>query len=197
MNIYMVRHGETDWNVGRRWQGISDIPLNANGIRQAHMAAEKFAGMQVKIGTVYTSPLTRARKTAETIADKLGAGLVEVSDLREICVGAWEGMDVSSIISQPEYEAWEEGKAQSPGGESKQQVLKRVLAAISQIAAAESGDFVIVAHSLVIRVFVCNILMAPLGVWRSFSIDNCAVSTIGYDKSTGLFKIITLNDRLA
>ena len=75
MRVYMVRHGETDWNLDGRVQGREDIPINNNGIKQAIDTAGAFHDKNIEL--IITSPLIRARKTAEIIADKLG-GQVEV-----------------------------------------------------------------------------------------------------------------------
>lgn len=91
--LLLVRHGETDWNRDGRWQGHSDTPLNELGRRQAHELAATLDGVDV----LYSSDLTRARETAEIVADRLGVEIHLDSRLRERSFGAWEGLTTTEI----------------------------------------------------------------------------------------------------
>lgn len=89
MKIYLIRHGETDWNLEQRLQDATDIPLNENGLE---LARETAKGLQdVPFDVVYTSPLTRARQTAEIIRGHRNIPLIEEPRLKEICFGVYEG----------------------------------------------------------------------------------------------------------
>lgn len=87
--FYYVRHGQTDWNLIRKLQGSSDVPLNDTGLAQAHEAKEKLAGKS--ISAIYCSPLMRARKTADVINEALNSPLYELDGLREWNFGSSEG----------------------------------------------------------------------------------------------------------
>lgn len=87
--VYMVRHGETDWNGAHRMQGRSDIPLNERGREQASCAAKALA--DVPFDVIYTSPLSRAEKTAEIIRGKRNIPLIEEKGFMEIDLGKWDG----------------------------------------------------------------------------------------------------------
>ncbi|WP_243225756.1 histidine phosphatase family protein [Microbacterium sp. CIAB417] len=150
--ITLVRHGQTDWNLERRIQGSTDIPLNATGRGHALEAAAALAG-----GThhaIYASPLVRARETAQIIARELGLdepGLVH--DLREREFGDGEGMLVTDYIEQ--YGDWH---ADVPGAETFDQVRDRALGALDVIArdarrrsAPVAESVIVVAHGGVIR----------------------------------------------
>ena len=88
MLIFLLRHGLTDWNATRRCQGTTDIPLNADGIAQAQTLASRCASLSIE--RVYHSPLIRAAKTAECVADACHAHLVPCDDLREVCLGVFQ-----------------------------------------------------------------------------------------------------------
>ena len=90
MDIYLIRHGETDWNKMRRLQGVTDIPLNACGIELAEKTAEGLKN--VPFDRIYTSPLIRAKKTAEIIRGDRPVELVVTDGLKEISFGEYEGL---------------------------------------------------------------------------------------------------------
>jgi probable phosphoglycerate mutase len=101
--LLLVRHGETDWNAERRWQGHADIPLNERGRNQARALAEELAAGE-RIEIIYSSDLARARQTAEIVADRLGVELVLEPDLREIDVGSRQGRTWMEIDDGPEWD---------------------------------------------------------------------------------------------
>ena len=90
MDIYLIRHGETDWNKTKRLQGVTDIPLNACGIELAEKTAEGLK--DVPFDRIYTSPLIRAKKTAEIIRGDRPVELVVTDGLKEISFGEYEGL---------------------------------------------------------------------------------------------------------
>ena len=103
MLVYFIRHGQTDWNVQRRFQGNLDIPLNETGRNQARQIAARFAGMHWS--RIYHSPLSRAAETARIVCAQSPVEMVSVPDLREICMGDWEGMEFAQVkaIMPQEY----------------------------------------------------------------------------------------------
>lgn len=102
--LLLVRHGETDWNVARRWQGHSDTPLNDAGREQAR----RLAGELDPVDVVYSSDLARARETAEILAARLGVEVRPDERLRERGFGAWEGLTMAEIEERflEEHRAW-------------------------------------------------------------------------------------------
>lgn len=90
MDIYLIRHGETDWNRMKKLQGTTDIPLNAYGIELAEKTAEGLK--DVPFDRIYTSPLIRARKTAEIIRGDRPIEIIETDGLKEISFGDYEGL---------------------------------------------------------------------------------------------------------
>jgi broad specificity phosphatase PhoE len=94
-DFYFLRHGQTDWNAQGRFQGHSDIPLNALGLSQAQDAALALAGCPVDV--IVASPLVRARKTAEIVAQNLGKAVLLDDDLKERTFGRFEGLVVNEV----------------------------------------------------------------------------------------------------
>lgn len=150
--ITLVRHGQTDWNLARRIQGSTDIPLNDTGRADALEAARRLGREQHH--AVYASPLSRAKETAEIIAGELGlpvSGLVH--DVREREFGVGEGMVVSEYL-----EAFGDWHSEVPGAESLDEVCERALAALHRIArdarrrsTPTAESIVVVTHGGVIR----------------------------------------------
>ncbi|OAN40885.1 histidine phosphatase family protein [Microbacterium sp. H83] len=156
--LTLVRHGQTDWNLARRIQGSTDIPLNDEGRADARTAAGRLAGSVHH--AIYASPLLRARETAEIISAELGLEPpVLVPDLREREFGEGEGLLVSDYIGR--YGDW---SAPVPGAETLEGVAERALSALDEIArdsrrrstpAAES--VIVVAHGGVIRALIDHV----------------------------------------
>jgi uncharacterized phosphatase len=145
-HLVLVRHGQTDWNVERRIQGSSDIPLNETGRRQARDAARLLA--REHWDSIVSSPLSRARETAEILAAELGLGAVEVVDgLQERNYGAAEG------LTGPEAEELYHGRV--PGRETPAAVVERVHSVLVALAREHPGKAVlVVTHGGVIGTLV-------------------------------------------
>jgi len=143
--LYLVRHGETDWNAARRIQGRTDIPLNDTGRAQARQAAELLA--RRRWDAVYSSPLERAHETARIIAERLG--LDDVTDVEafvERDYGEAEGMGFDELEAR-----YPEG-VRAPGQETREQVAARVVPALLALAEEHPGErLVIVSHGGAIR----------------------------------------------
>jgi broad specificity phosphatase PhoE len=142
--LLLARHGETDWNRERRWQGHADPPLNDSGREQARALARELAA--VRPSAVYTSDLARSYETAAIVAGKLGLPVRADARLREVDVGEWSGLLWSEIEERyPEGAArrlaggtgWEHGEEYSA-------MAERVVAALLEIAAAHDGGRVLV-----------------------------------------------------
>jgi len=88
--LYLIRHGEVAWNRENSYIGSTDLPLNDEGRRQAELLADRLKGTD--LAGVYSSDLSRARETAEIIAERLDLSVVIVPELRELDYGEWEGM---------------------------------------------------------------------------------------------------------
>jgi probable phosphoglycerate mutase len=149
--ILLARHGETDWNRLRRWQGHADPPLNDLGRRQADTLAEQLA--EDGVAAVHSSDLRRARETAEIVARRLGLEVIEHAALREIDVGSWSGLTVDEVrVRFPDgFARWQAGEI-GHDGETRQELETRVVAAVEAIARDHDGGTVlVVTHGGVIR----------------------------------------------
>ena len=150
--MLLARHGETDWNRARRWQGHADRPLTERGRAQATELAERIA--DIALDMVYSSDLRRARDTAQVVAESQGLELVHLPELREVNVGSWESLTRDEAEARfPEgFRRWLAGGTGWDNGETYPQMSKRVLAAVDRIAADhEGGRVLIVSHGGPIR----------------------------------------------
>lgn len=183
MRFFVVRHGETSWNVEGRFQGQMDTELNAKGLRQAELAALRLKGH--KFEAVLTSPLARAKVTAQKIAETCEYGsFVEDIGFTEINHGDWEGRLADEIC-----EGWPEilkkwhtkpETVKMPGeyGESLADVEKRAVRAAEEAAIKYSGDVLLASHDAVIKVLLCRWLDAPLSSFWRFQIPNCSITVV-------------------
>jgi probable phosphoglycerate mutase len=153
MTIFLVRHGETEWNRARRYQGWSDSPLTARGIAQAQAIGHRLGALPgADAAEIVASPIGRARRTAEIIAECLGRTAPPRFDerLREISLGSWDGLDRAEIRSRMgEKFAEFEWYFDTPDGESYDGFAGRIAGWLG-----ESGDgpVIAVAHGVVTRV---------------------------------------------
>ena len=157
--LTLLRHGQTDYNAQSLFQGRVDEPLNAVGLAQAHRAAEAIG----KVDRIVSSPLQRARKTAEAF------GMEPDIDERwvECNFGDWEGQPISSIS----IENWEEYKSnldyQPPNGESINEVNTRVHAALDELSIGENENLLIVTHTLPIKSAFVWVLGVEIPILRT------------------------------
>ncbi|MCC7359576.1 MAG: histidine phosphatase family protein [Anaerolineales bacterium] len=179
--LWLVRHGETDWNREGRYQGQSDIPLNATGLAQARALLPTFAGMP--IAAIYSSDLQRAATTAELLGEALNLPVSRQRGLREARLGRWEGMLFSDI--QVVYAAeWAERRrdplnARPPGGESLLEVAARGAAAADEMARRHAGQQVIVvSHGLLVAALLCRGRGLPLAEAFNHIPANCSAELV-------------------
>ena len=151
----MLRHGESEWNAERRWQGWLDAPLTPSGESQAAQRARELARDGVIPRVVYTSDLGRALRTAEIIAGRLDAPVIPDEGFRERHGGEWQGCTVDEIDERwpGQRDAWRRGElASPPGGEADGKLLSRFDAALHR-ALAHVGDglLLVVTHHGILR----------------------------------------------
>lgn len=138
-----LRHGETDWNAAGLSQGNVDIPLNPTGIAQAKAAALTLRNRGIR--SIVSSPLSRARTTAQQVADALSLPVLEDEDLREAAFGAQEGMPMSAWFGD-----WVEGRFTPEGGEPFAELAARAVAAVNR-ATSREALVLIVGHGAFFR----------------------------------------------
>jgi broad specificity phosphatase PhoE len=179
--LVLWRHGQTQWNMEGRFQGQTDIPLDAEGERQAERAARLLAGLRP--AAIISSDLGRAMATAAPLARLTGLAVTPEKDLRERYGGLWEGLTDQEIRAR--YPA-EHAEWLPPGGESSAVVAERAGAAMGRIAESmEPGTLVVVvSHGAAIRLGAARLLGFPEELWGAVGpLANCAWSVLGRRRS--------------
>jgi len=175
--LWLIRHGETEWSLSGAHTGRTDIPLTENGRRQAEALGRALAGKAFSL--VLTSPLARARDTCALAG--LGAEAEIDPDLREWDYGDYEGRTTQEIRERdPHWKLWSDGV---PGGETIAQVAARADAAIARASAA-SGDAALFAHGHLLRVLTARWLGLEPPAGRLFALGTASISTLGYERDT-------------
>ena len=159
--IYIVRHGQTEWNLLGKTQGHGNSDLTPKGIEQAELLADSMT--KYPIDYIYSSDLGRAYQTAEIIGNKLNIEVEKTEALREMNFGTWEGRIIKDIIEvDPElYKMWrnEPHLAKIPQGETLSQIKERTDAFIKEINEKYDGKhIVLVTHSLCARIMLLSFL---------------------------------------
>ena len=184
MRLWLVRHGQTDWNLDGRYQGQSDVPLNATGLAQAAAFAASLCGK--RFDALYSSDLARAYQTAEVIAACLGLPVQADPRLREINQGEWQGRTLDEIKGIFNNEGPQARKVtidpvttRAPGGESVWEVSQRMAQAADDIARRYStGRVLVVGHGLALATLYCQAEGFPLGQVYSHIAENTQATII-------------------
>lgn len=186
MDIYLIRHGETDWNKVKRLQGITDIPLNAYGIELAEKTAEGLK--DVSFDCIYTSPLSRARKTAEIIRNGRPIEVIPTEGLLEISFGDYEGLTYlpeTYNIPKPGFRKFfddPEHYDTPPNGESLSHLRERTSSFVRGIMndpANEDKTILMASHGAAIRGILSGLLELPISdFWNGPVHRNCGVTKL-------------------
>lgn len=199
MMLYMIRHGETEWNKERRVQGHMDIPLNDYGRRLARETAEGMKDIRIDLG--YTSPLSRARETAQIILSERGVPLYDEERIKEMCFGSYEGLCCSGEKKQPESELFNkfftdtENYVPPEGAESISQLYERTGDFLSEMCQQaenrEDLNVLLSTHGAAMTALL-NRIKGNLSVrdfWRDEVPPNCAVTMVEIKNGkTGIVK---------
>ena len=183
--IYLVRHGQTAWNREEVFRGRADIPLNETGRKEALLTGECLK--KVKASAIYSSPLSRAVETAEAISRYQGKEVLISDGLIDIDFGRWQGVSHEEVKERfgDLYRQWKDSPhlVKFPGGESLEDVRKRVLRGIDEIL-PDHGDetLVMVSHRVVNKTLLCGLL----------GLDNSHFWQIGQD--TGCINILEFGE---
>jgi ribonuclease H / adenosylcobalamin/alpha-ribazole phosphatase len=192
----LLRHGETALSAERRFAGRGDIPLTETGLAQAAAAAAWLAA-RGGIDVIVTSPLQRARQTAQAVATAAGAPLEVEDDLAETDFGKWEGMTFAEVQARwpEELSAWlASTDVAPPGGESFAAVTRRVVAALNRLLAAHEGKtLVLVSHVTPIKTLACRAMLAPPAAMYRIHLDVASLCEIDWF-ADGPAVVRSLND---
>jgi probable phosphoglycerate mutase len=194
--IILVRHGQTEWNRNERFRGRADVPLNDTGLAQAEATGRRVAAKWRPVA-VYTSPLSRAVKTAEAIARQFDLPVQVNEGLVDIDYGDWQGLTPEEARQQcpHEVENWyhQPDRARIPGGETLADLRLRAMQTLRDLASRHPGQtIVLVGHTVINRIILLGIL--GLGNDRFWHIkqDTCAINIFAVDGDD--FILESLND---
>jgi len=198
MQILLLRHGATDWNLQGRCQGSTDRDLSEVGIRQAEQVATLLSNEAIH--AIYSSNLRRARRTAELISRPHNLPVIIENDVRELDHGELEGLTFNEIkASYAEFLArWRNipGEICVPGGERLADVAERAWNGLTEIVRRhqEADRILVVSHNFPILGIVCRVTGTHLNEYRTFHLDPCSLTRLRYD-ANGDWQVIQVNNR--
>ncbi|MGW0787302.1 histidine phosphatase family protein [Streptomyces sp. NPDC002911] len=181
--IVLWRHGQTAWNLERRFQGTTDIELTETGVGQARRAARLLASLRPN--AIVASDLRRAAATAAELASVTGLDVTRDSALRETYAGAWQGLTHEEIVGQygEQYAAWKRGEpVRRGGGELETEVADRAAPVVLEHAdkLPDAGTLVVVSHGGTIRTTIGRLLGLEALHWEGLGgLSNCCWSVLG------------------
>ena len=181
--IVVWRHGQTGYNATSRYQGHLDVELDEVGRAQAARAARVLAALSPS--AIVSSDLVRARETAQALTEVTGLTVQTDKRLREIDLGAWQGLTFDEVAARfpDEAEQWSEGgEGRRGGGETLVEVGVRALAAVEDALAGlgDAATLVVVTHGAAGRALIASLLRLPTTSWRALgSLANCSWSIVG------------------
>ncbi len=181
--IILARHGETEWNVAEIFRGRIDVELNENGRKQAELLAEYLS--DVKIEAIHSSPLKRALRTAEMIANYHQLEVEIAPGLIDLDFGKWQGLPNQEVKDKygELYAEWinSPDKVKIPAGESLNDVRKRAIGVVDEIIAKYEGTVILVSHRVVNKVLICALLGLDDSHFWSIKQDTCGITTFTYE----------------
>jgi phosphoserine phosphatase len=185
--IYLVRHGETAWNKAKIFRGRRDIPLDEQGRLEAACAAR--ALREIPLTAIYSSPLSRARETAETVAAGRGLAVTVDDAFIDIDYGEWtEYWDTEARRKfGDQYRQWKESPhlVKFPGGESLDEVRRRAAPRLMELAQQyPTGAIALVSHRVVLKLLLCEAKGLDDSHFWNVRLDTGAISVLEYEKGT-------------
>ncbi len=171
LDVYLARHGETEWSRSGRHTGSTDLPLTPEGERKAAALAARLAGLQ--FDAVYSSPLQRAMRTAELA----GFPRPELTSLlREVDYGRYEGLTTNQIHeTDPGWELYRDG---CPGGETPDQIAARARAFVELVGARSTGRVLAFAHGHILRAIASVWIEAELTLAARLQLDVATLNVL-------------------
>lgn len=196
--IFLVRHGETEWNIQGKFQGSTDIPLSESGIKQAGYVKKRFEN---NFDCVYSSPLVRAVKTASILSEGSGIKVNIKEGISEIDFGKWEGLTLKQLkdIYGKEYEEWRNDEVNGyliGGGDFSLKLAgERAKKAIYEIAEECKGKrVIIVAHGGIIKAALIAIYEWKMTMYGKMIFGNTSVSKLCFREDSNLPELLSMND---
>lgn len=193
LELLLIRHGQTDWNVERKVMGRSPIPLNTTGRAQARSLAKGLK--DIPIHAIYTSPTKRTMQTAQILMKgRETVPFMQEEGLTEIEYGQWVGSNINDLLPSAEFQAYLKRPLEFsiPGGETVTGAMQRAVAVVEKIRSSHADQRVAAfSHADVIRAIVVHYLKLPLNDWQGFSVDNAAMSILQFREEKA--RLVTLN----
>lgn len=196
MKLHLIRHGQTAWNREQVFRGGTDVGLDETGRQQARLLAERLR--QAGLSAIYSAPLSRARQTAQALADACGLEVRTVHGLDDMRFGRWEGLAHTEVAERfPEkYNLWktEPWKVEIPGGLALSELDRRTWLALQEIVKASKPDasMAVVTHRVVLKLLVSRMLgLGPEGFWK-IKLSPCSLSVFTWQD--GRFVMESFND---
>jgi len=180
--LYIVRHGETEWNRAGKLQGWKDAPLTEKGKKQAEALSERLEG--IDFDAVYSSPLGRTLKTAEIALDGMDLSVSTDERLKEINMGRWEGTEADKIKQMfPELykDFWERPHLYEPeDGESFHEVQDRALSFLEETKEKHADQKILIfSHGCTSKVLMIHLEGRPLSrLWEPPELEECSLNIV-------------------
>lgn len=181
--IYLVRHGSTEWNEKRIWQGVVDTELSTSGIEEVGKIAEFFKNKPVDV--IFSSPMRRAYQTANIIASKTAYGSEEIivdNRLRECEIKLWNGKtneEIDQLYATQFHEWFTNLSSDVSGVESLESVQKRMYDFLKDVIVHFTNkNVIIVSHAIALRMLISKILNLMPPDHLNFALDNASVSSL-------------------
>jgi probable phosphoglycerate mutase len=198
MRIFLVRHGDTEYNAKAIFRGTLDVPLSDTGLEQARLTGTELS--HTKISLTLSSPLSRALDTAKMIAEKQASSPVLRidEDLTDIHFGDWQGRSREEVAATyPDlFSIWmnEPHHARFPRGESIHDAFLRASSGLKRYVADDANEIIaVVSHRVIIKLLVLFALgMSESEFWR-IHVDTCGISVIDYDHIRDEFVLVRHN----
>lgn len=183
MRLIMIRHGETEWNLQRRAQGVTDTSLTEEGIWQAKALSAALRNKRIVPDLIVSSPLQRAYLTAAEIAKTFGQDVLTDERLTEIAFGVWEGLTFTELAQQypTEYNTWRKRPqdCRLSGAETTTNVMKRCESFLQDMHSKyENSTVLIVSHTLPLKLMIVSALRLQQEHIHNIRLDNASVSIL-------------------
>jgi len=193
--ILLIRHGETAWNRGKIFRGVYDIQLNENGYTQARQLAKALASR--RIDNAYSSPLSRAKRTAQIVLESHEIEATVHEGLKDFNYGQWTGLKDEVVARRwpEEHNCWiaTPHAIRPPGGETLREVFDRAFDIVEEIAQKHNGQTVaIFAHRVVNKLLILGMLTLELERFPFIRQDNCCLNEFEWTEKG--YVVINLND---
>lgn len=193
--IYLTRHGETEWNLARRFQGQLDSPLTERGRLQAEWLQDRLK--TIEFSAIYSSCSNRAFDTAKIVRGHRTMPIETRKELMEIMLGNWEGKSIPGIeVDEPEkfHHFWEAPHLyQTETGESFEEVMERSYKVLEEIRSNHTGNVLVVSHGIVLKSLLCRLGGKPLNeLWDGAFMKQTSLTIVECDENG--YKIVMEGD---